>query len=253
VPFLAKAQTEKPTERVLKSFQLSAHGLFDFQGKDGGNLYVQNFFLFAPSEEARAYNPEGRVFTGFRTRAGYELPFSEKLFGGAQLQYRYIGNSGNFSVRPYLLRYGKISGVTFGQRLLYQFEKSNNSLQKDGSFANLALFLEKNFDAGGKRLSANLSFELSKDLTRKTKGTERRFISGSVWVLNINYAFAKDLTVGFFAQYATNYFFALALYDENGKEIKPDRKLNINELHSGLVLRYHIRNHDKQLPVSLIF
>ncbi len=251
-----QAQSEKPTERTFKAFQIAFFPCFNYQGKTGNNVYLHGNLLFAASDEARLYNENRSLITGQIFRAGGERYFSEKSLYGARMQFRSYGKTSFWALQPYLLHNGKIASLHFGQRLLFSFENRNDVNDKFNSDALLAIFLAKNFAVGKKNLSTSLAFELRKDLTKKTNGEERRFFSGSQFFFLTEYAFFDKFSLGFFAQFATNYFFALALYDVNGKIIKPDRKLNINELYSGIVLRYGIRkNNDegKIFPYGLIF
>ena len=252
----ADAQTEKPTERAFKSFQSSFHLQADFKTRSGGNFFVQKQSLWAFSEDARAYNPDNAVLTSIALRAGYEFPLGKSVVGGMQGKVSKTGNLTEYALRPYVLHYGKIGKLQFGQRLLYQYLKRESGLRKDGSDLNILCFLAHQFEQEKFPLQLSIAFEVGKDLTRLQKGTERRYFAFSAWSFLAEYAPHSNFSFGFFSQFASNYFFALALYDENGKEIKPDRKLNLNEVRTGLVLRYRLSkvgNGEKDFPYSLIF
>ena len=253
---MAYAQIEKPTDRVLMPTQTWGLGQADFQFAKGANLYLQAVSKLYFTNEGREYTKNNQILFGNSLRLGFELPFTKQSLFGIRAQSSWERDSQILSFSPYLIRYAKIKSLTFGQRLLFQYDKTNTSFSSSKSQLAGLVFLSKDFKIFEKKASWLLGFEVFKDLTKKRVGEERRFFAQTRWIFGIDYYLSQKLSFGVFSQLSTEYYFALALYDELGKEIKPDRKLNLNAPVLGVLVRYRFGKADAKssnFPYSLFF
>ncbi len=139
---------------------------------------------------------------------------------------------------------GKLKAWQFEQELCFDWRESAQVLQR---FPRLraGLKVHRSLQEGTQRLTfAYFALKNYPQLVGVQVQGFRRFFSSSRLVLNYELLLKKRFDLNFFLMHRTDYFIALAQFEEDGLgnivEVKPDRRLNIIRPSVGVILSLHL-------------
>ncbi|MCU0451681.1 MAG: hypothetical protein MUC97_17855 [Bernardetiaceae bacterium] len=239
-----------PTDRESRGFGAWAtlNGEYYFSG--GSFLFAE--VNLRSNRQANQPGLIGAAVQRAHVLVGYEQRLTDRWHLGGSLRLAQEPNLNQRFSRVYLGHQGQIGSLEFLKQAGVEqiLQRGGGVSGTEGRFSALTA-LAKNFDlASGRRLRTVLSYEV---FTLFQLGPvspffnqNKRRIDKTRLKLEAAYQLGAQWSLGLFALHETDYFFAVAQFDQTGQLLKPDRRLNL--LAPTVGFRFHYWLKSKDLP-----
>lgn len=243
-----------PTERSIQATSYWFNFNFEYFSKNGSMLFAESNLKHSTSPLVE--NLSVAPLYLMQHTLGYEFRFSNQWNLGVSGRYVMEKRFDTFFSKIYLNHSGKIGEIEFFKQFgVEQVSYLSKTLENQGRFSGLA-GLAHNFVLGnGNILRPSLTYELITwfDWRNPSVPQNKRRIDQTRLKAEVAYFLNPKWSVGLFFIHETDYFFALAQFDKDGKQIKPDRKLNILTPTIGLRVHFLLKAKDIGEEIRLRF
>jgi hypothetical protein len=183
---------------------------------------------------------------------GYEQRLTDHWHLGASGRVVTEGNLAQLYNRAYLNHSGSIGRIEFLKQI--SVEQINNLKAQTGSEGRFGVLvaLAKNIPlANGRTFRPVFSYELFSLFAISNRfffNDNKRRIDKTRLKLEGAYWFTERFSLALFMIHETDYFFAVAQFDQNGQQLNPDRRLNLLSPTVGVRAHFWLKHQD--LPPS---
>ncbi len=243
-----------PIERSIQPTSYWFNFNFEYFSKNGSMLFAESNFKHSASSwiENLGIAPVYLI----QHTLGYEFRFSNQWNLGVSGRYVIEKRFDTFFSKIYLNHSGKIGEIEFFKQFgVEQVSYLSKTLENQGRFTGL-IGIAHNFDLGrGNILRPSLTYEFMTwfDWRNPSVPQNKRRIDQTRLKAEVAYFLNPKWSMGLFFIHETDYFFALAQFDKDGKKIKPDRKLNILTPTIGLRVHFLLKAKDIGEEIRLRF
>lgn len=245
-PLCSFAQT-MPTERIVQYEAYWLNFNLNYFNKNGSLLFAETNLRHSTNANvenlgiASLYRVQGML--------GYELRLTDQWNLGISGRYAIEKRLDTFFPRIYLNHSGKIGSLQFIKQ--FGLEHQSNFTTTKSNQANFLAVLGLGYDislSNGHILRPTLTYDfaIGFEWNKTAASQNKRRIDQTLLKLEIAYFFNKRWSTSLFFIHQSDYYFALAQYDKDGLQIKPDRRLNLLTPTIGLRVHYLLKN--KELP-----
>lgn len=243
-PLLAFAQT-MPTERVVQDEAYWLNFNFNYFNKNGSLFFAETNMRH--STYANAENLGIAQLYWVQGTLGYEFRLTDQWNLGVSGRYAIEKRFDTFFSKVYLNHSGKIGKIQFIK--LFGLEQVSNFTTTKSTQANFLAMLALAYDislSNGHILRPTLTYDfaIAFDWNGNAASQNKRRIDQTLLKAEVSYFFNKRWSTSLFFIHQSDYYFALAQYDKDGLQIKPDRRLNLLTPTIGLRVHYLLKHKD---------
>jgi hypothetical protein len=248
---LARAQ-DLPTHRESRGVGAWATLNGEYYLRGGSFLFAE--INLRSNRQANQPGLIGAAVQRAHVLVGYEQRLTDHWHLGGSLRLAQEPNLNQRFSRVYLGHQGQIGSLEFLKQAGVEqiLQRGGGVSGTEGRFSAL-VGLAKNFDlANGRSLRTVLSYEaftlFQLGPASPFFNQNKRRVDKTRLKLEAAYRLGAQWSLGLFAQHETDYFFAVAQFDQTGQLLKPDRRLNLLAPTVGFRLHYWLKS--KNLPAD---